>query len=113
MELSFSQVKIFTLCTEATISSKKREEIINFLHCYHFKRQNLKQHHRGLNKTCRHSTNNTSKCIFLEENFSILINISHKFVPQGHTDNIGLDDGLVKNGRQGITWTKDDPVQWR
>ena len=26
---------------------------------------------------------------------------------------IGLDNGMAPNGGQDITWTNDDPVQWR
>ena len=46
------------------------------------------------------------KCIFVNEEFCILIQISRKFVPKG----IGSGNGLVSNRRQAITWTNADPV---
>ena len=56
------------------------------------------------------------KCIFLNENDGILIQISWKFVPSSPIDNkqtsIGWGNGLAPNRRQAITWTKADPVHW-
>ena len=54
---------------------------------------------------------NIFKCIFLNENVWISINISLKFVPKGPINNIPalvqIDDGLVPARRQGIFWTND------
>ena len=52
------------------------------------------------------------KCIFLNENFRISIQISLKFVPKGPIDN---KSALVQvmaamNRPQTITWSNDDPV---
>ena len=43
-----------------------------------------------------------SKCIFLNENDSIPIQIWLKFVPRTPIDNMPV-----------FTWTNDDPVYWR
>ena len=51
------------------------------------------------------------ECIFLNENTSISINISVKFVPEDRINNIqasvGSDDGLAPTRRQAIIWTND------
>ena len=50
---------------------------------------------------------NIFRCIFVNEKFYILINISLKFVRKGPIDNnsIGLENGLAQNRRQAIIWT--------
>ena len=56
------------------------------------------------------------KCIFLNENDGISIQISLKFVPRSPIANkAGIDsgNGLAPNKRQAVTWTNDDPVHWR
>ena len=45
------------------------------------------------------------KCIFLNENICITINISMKFVPKGQINNI---PSLVQTRRQAIIWTNND-----
>ena len=53
------------------------------------------------------------RCIFVNEKFHILIEISLKIVPKGPIDNKssnGLDNGLVPNRRQAIIWTNVDPI---
>ena len=52
------------------------------------------------------------KCIFLNENDTIPIQISMKFVPMSPIDNkpaFGSGNGLAPNRRQAITWTNDGP----
>ena len=56
----------------------------------------------------RHFAEDIFKCIFVNENHCIVIKISLKFVPKGP---IGLDNDLVRNGRQAIVWTNPDPIQ--
>ena len=53
------------------------------------------------------------KCIFLNENDIIPIQISLKFVPRSPKARIGWGNGLAPNRRQAITWTNDGPVHWR
>ena len=51
------------------------------------------------------------KCIFLNENIWISINISLKFVPKGTSNNspaLVLVNGLAPVRRQVIIWTNDD-----
>ena len=57
----------------------------------------------------RHFADAILKCIFLNENVWILIEISLKFVPKGSIDNIstGSDNGLAPTRRQAIIWTND------
>ena len=43
--------------------------------------------HLPLEKHSRHFADNIFKCIFMKENFSILIRISLKFVSEGLIDN--------------------------
>ena len=52
------------------------------------------------------------KCIFLNENDGIWIQISLKFVPRSPIDK---KPALVQvmNRRQAITWDNDDPPHWR
>ena len=53
------------------------------------------------------------KCIFVNEKFCILIEMSLKFVPNGPIDNnqaIGLDDCLASYWRQPIICTNADPI---
>ena len=52
------------------------------------------------------------KCIFLNRNYRILIQISLKFVPRGAIDN---EPASVQEmaWRQAITWTNAGPVHWR
>ena len=50
------------------------------------------------------------KCIFLNENICVLINISLKFVPKGQINNIQSlvqNYGLAPTRRQAIIWTND------
>ena len=57
-----------------------------------------------------------SSCIFLNENDRIPIQISFNYAPWSPIDNkpaFGSGNGLAPNRRQAITWTNDDPVQWR
>ena len=52
------------------------------------------------------------KCIFLNENGRIQIQIPLKFVPKSLIDNkasIGSGNGLVPNRQQAIAWTNDQP----
>ena len=51
----------------------------------------------------RYFANDNFRCIFVNEIFCILIQISLKFVP----------NGLAPNRRQAITRTNVDPVHWR
>ena len=58
---------------------------------------------------------NIFKCIFLNENDRIPIQISVKFVPRSPIDkkgSIGSGNGLVPNRQQAITRTNDDTVHW-
>ena len=51
------------------------------------------------------------KCIFWNENISILIKILLTFVPMGPINSVsstGSDNGLVPIRRQPIIWTNDD-----
>ena len=60
-------------------------------------------------------TDDIFKCILLNSNVIILIEISQKFVPQGPIINIiiiGLDNGLAPNRRQAIIWTNDGLDYW-
>ena len=52
------------------------------------------------------------KCIFLNENYRILIQISLKFVPRSPIDNKPalVHSGLAPKRRQAITWTIAHPV---
>ena len=53
-------------------------------------------------------SNDIFKCIFLNENISISINISLKFVPKGPSNNILALVQIVARGsarRQAIVWT--------
>ena len=54
------------------------------------------------------------RCIFVNENFYILIQISLKFVPKGpiHKHCIGSDNGLAPNRRQAIIWTNAHRIHW-
>ena len=75
-------------------------------------------YNRGQNG--RHFPDDIFKCIFLNENAWISINISLKFVPKGPIDNIS---SLVKimawrltyhnTKRQAIVWNNDGLVYWR
>ena len=48
------------------------------------------------------------KCIFLNENVWIPVEISLKFVPKGlKYSSIDLDNGLAPSRRQAIIWTND------
>ena len=60
-------------------------------------------------------TNYTFKCVFLNENDRIPIQVLLKFVSRGPIDNnpVGLDNGLAPNRRQAIIWTNADPIHWR
>ena len=65
----------------------------------------------------RHFVGDISKCIFLNENIWIWINISLKFVPKGHIHNI---PSLVQiltwcqtGKKQTIIWTNDGLGYWR
>ena len=60
----------------------------------------------------RHFAGNIFRCIFVNEKFCILIQISLKFVPKWQYVSIGLGNGLAPNRRQAITWTNDDLVHW-
>ena len=57
------------------------------------------------------------KCIFLNENDGITIQMSLKFVPMSPIDNTPAlaqpGNGLVPNRRQTIIWTNVDPIHWR
>ena len=57
----------------------------------------------------RQFADDTYRCIFLNENVSISIEISLKFVPQGpiNITSIGSDNGLAPTRRQVIIWTND------
>ena len=58
-------------------------------------------------------TDNTFKCIFLNENVWIfIVEISLKYVPWGQIDNIGSDKGLAPSRRQAIIWSNDGLVYW-
>ena len=63
-----------------------------------------------------HFADNIVNCIFINEKFCILIQISLKFVPTGPINNksviIGSGNGLAPNRRQAITWTNAGPIQW-
>ena len=59
----------------------------------------------------RHFADDIFKCIFLNENFLIVIKISLKFVPKGPINNIptiGSDNCLAPARLQAIIWTNDD-----
>ena len=61
-------------------------------------------------------TNDIFKCIFLNGNIRISIQISLKFVPKGSIDNkpaLVSGNGLSLNRRQAITWSNADPVYRR
>ena len=58
----------------------------------------------------RHFAEDTFRCIFMNENFFILIDISVTFVP---TDPISLDNDLVPKRRQAIIWSNADPIHRR
>ena len=52
-----------------------------------------------------HFADDIFRCIFMKENFYVLIKISLKFFPKGPIDikpSIGLDNGLTPNRRQAI-----------
>ena len=56
------------------------------------------------------------RCIFVNEKFCILVNISVKFALKGPIDkkhSIGLDNGWTPNRREAIIWTNADPIHWR
>ena len=56
----------------------------------------------------------TFKCIFLNKNDKIPIQMSLKLVPMSPIDNnLALVQEMATNRRQAITWTSDDPVHWR
>ena len=62
-----------------------------------------------------HFADNIFKCIFVNEKFCILIQISLKFVLKGEIDNksaLVQVFGLAPNRWQAITWTNVDPVHW-
>ena len=52
------------------------------------------------------------KCIFLNDNDGIQIQVSLKVVPKSLIG-IGLDNGLAPNRRHDIFWTNVDPIHWR
>ena len=61
----------------------------------------------------RHFADDIFKCVFLNEDIWISINISLKFVPMGPINNIssiGSDNGLPPSRRQAIIWTNDDEL---
>ena len=63
-----------------------------------------------LRQNRRHFADDIFKCIFLNENASIAIEISLKFVPKGPINNIpviGSDNCLASSRRQAIIWTND------
>ena len=58
----------------------------------------------------RHFADDTFKRIFVNENVSIFIEISLKFVPKDPINNnrsIGSDNGLAPSRRQAIIWSND------
>ena len=55
----------------------------------------------------RHFADNILKCIFLNENVWILIEISSKFGSNWSNSSIGLDNGLALSRRQAIIWNND------
>ena len=55
----------------------------------------------------RHLTDDTFKCIFLNENVSISIKVSPEFVPKGPVINIPASVHMAPNRRQAIFWTND------
>ena len=59
--------------------------------------------HLPLDKMAAILADNIFKCIFLNENGRILIQISLK---------LGSGNGLAPNRRQAIIWTTADPVHW-
>ena len=58
-----------------------------------------------------HFADNIFRCIFMNEKFYILIEISLILVPEGPIDNC-LDNGLAPNRRQAIIWTNADLIRW-
>ena len=55
-------------------------------------------------------TDDIFKCIFLDENDKITIQVALKCIPRIPIDN---KPALAPNRRQAITWTNVDPVHWR
>ena len=56
------------------------------------------------------------KCIFLNENYRILIQISLKFVPMSPIDNTPALFQVMawqRTGDKAIIWTNAEPVNWR
>ena len=63
-----------------------------------------------------HLRDDILKCIFVNEKFCILINISLNVVHKVQSNNIsafGSDNGLTPTRRQAIIWTKANPILWR
>ena len=59
-------------------------------------------------------TDDIFKCIFLNENDRIPVQISLKFVPRSPINNKAALVQVMAWRRTGdITWTNDDPVHWR
>ena len=63
--------------------------------------------HTEAEKNGRHFADDIFKCIFLNENFWIPIQIWLKLGPKGpiNISSIGSDDGLAPTRRQAIFWT--------
>ena len=63
----------------------------------------------------RHLADDILKCIFMNEKFCILIQISLMFVPKDPIDNKSALVQVMawrRNRRQAITWDNVDPVHW-
>ena len=58
-----------------------------------------------------HFADDIFECIFMNDRFCILIQISPKFVPKGLVDNIS-GNGLAQNRWQAISWANVVPVHW-
>ena len=95
--------------------------IITWLPLFHQPNEAQKQemalfHSSAPGQNGRHFADDIFKCIFVNEQFCVLIKISLKFVPKGPIDNNtarGLENGLAPNRRQAIIWTNADPIHWR
>ena len=60
----------------------------------------------------RHFPDDIFKFIFFNENVSLAIIISLKFVPKGPINSFGSDDGLAPARWQAIICTNADPIHW-
>ena len=69
--------------------------------------QGVKVNTLRLRQNGHHFSEDTFKCIFLNENIWILLNISLKFVPKANWQHssIGSNNGLASSRRQAIVWT--------